>query len=129
MDLPHTIAGQGATQKTELSRPDPGLDRANHDQKIMDQKVNQLRQLCTGLLLEVGRRPGLVTEKCTQAGSRGETNEEFISQTLEKGYDSDYVAAHNRLRKQQRTSPDEQKKVSVEPSKKKKGRWSRKKGQ
>lgn len=130
MNLPHIIVGQGATQETVLSCPGPGLDRANPDQKVMNQKVRQLRQLCSGLLLEVERNPWLVTEKWRLDGSRGEANEEFIRQTLMKGYNKVYIGAHNRLREQQRTSPDEQKEVIPKPSKKKKkGRWSRKKDQ
>lgn len=129
MNLPHTIAGQGATQETVLSRPGPGFDRANHDRKTMNQEVRRLRQLCSGVLLEIERDPNLVARKCTVDESRDETYEEFIKQTLMKGYDV-YVDAHNRLREQQRTSPDEQKEVNPKPSKKKKkGRWSRKKGQ
>jgi hypothetical protein len=129
VNLPHTIVGQGATQETVLPRPGVGFDRANSDRKLMNQEVRWLRQLCSGVFLEVKRDPDLVTKKCTLDQSRDETYDDYIRRTLERGY-TVYVEAHNRLREQQRTSPDEQKEVDPKPSKKKKrGRSSRNKGQ
>ncbi|GAB7326188.1 hypothetical protein MBLNU13_g10185t1 [Cladosporium sp. NU13] len=121
---------QGATQETVLPRPGAGIDRANDDRKVMNQEVRRLRQLCSGVFLEVERDPDLVTRKCRLGQSRGETYDDYIKGTLKGGY-TVYVEAHNRLHEQQRTSADEQKEVNPKPSKKKKkkGRSSRKKGQ
>lgn len=129
VNLPHKMIGQGATQETVLPRPGAGIDRANDDRKVMNQEVRRLRQLCSGVFLEVERDPDLVTRKCRLGQSRGETYDDYIKGTLKGGY-TVYVEAHNRLHEQQRTSADEQKEVNPKPSKKKKkGRSSRKKGQ